>query len=410
MKKILTVVNSIHSVLVINQLIKPNQQILIGISAGQDSSALLFFFFILQKQWNIKIYLLYCNHLWQKESFYTFLHLSKISFTLELNFSYNIAINMPVSEQTARNWRFKNFLRFNTFLNSQNLLTGHTESDLIETFLFNLIRGSGSSGISSLKLKKTLTKFQKNDFLISKKKLFKFPILKKKKSQNTIFFHNNLRKKKKKKSFNTLQNKCLKIKFRQKKTYSLTKIKLNQLFIIRPLLNKSRVDIQRICNNWKLPVFPDQTNEKFIYRRNRIRKQLLPSLRFFFNPKIDLILSRSNQIIIAEEFVIENLLKQLFTEIIFEHKTFYSMNLALFFPLPLGIKRKICFLLLTKKLKIDSNFYLINLVVSLINEKFFQLKTTQTKKTQNEMKSCNWVFLPQIGILFFYKKIIIIFK
>lgn len=57
--------------------------------------------------------------------------------------------------------------------------------------------------------------------------------------------------------------------------------------LIRPLLNCSRYYITRMCEQLNLPVYPDKSNRTVQYSRNRIRKQILPSLKIFFNPQVE---------------------------------------------------------------------------------------------------------------------------
>ena len=57
--------------------------------------------------------------------------------------------------------------------------------------------------------------------------------------------------------------------------------------VVRPLINCSRRTITMTCLLSQLPVYPDISNLKVRYSRNRIRKQIIPSIQFFFNPKVE---------------------------------------------------------------------------------------------------------------------------
>ena len=57
--------------------------------------------------------------------------------------------------------------------------------------------------------------------------------------------------------------------------------------LVRPLLELKRFEILKLCRFWSLPVYIDSTNTLFNFRRNRVRYQILPILRGFFNPKLD---------------------------------------------------------------------------------------------------------------------------
>ena len=81
--------------------------------------------------------------------------------------------------------------------------------------------------------------------------------------------------------------------------------------LFRPLLVLSRYDAKKLCQLWKLPIYPDQTNEELVFSRNRIRKQLLPALKLFFNPQIEIVLSHLAEIVLLERLQIEALCDKL---------------------------------------------------------------------------------------------------
>lgn len=410
MNKTIQLINSINLLLIKNQLLKPNRSYLITISGGQDSIFIILLFYILKKQWNIEFHLLSCNHLWRKEACYVFFHLSKVSFSFKLNFYYILKINKTISEEIARNWRLKSYFRTILFSNCITIITGHTESDFIETFLLNIFRGSGLGGISSLKIKKHFKIFKKNDFRISNKQFSKFKKLKKKQNLQSFFIQNKFfQKQKPGKGYEKISTTNRKnFHLLEKKLFFLLKIKTTGFSINRPLLTKSRFSIQQICTNWKLPLFPDITNKENFYHRNRLRQQLLPILRFFFNPKIDFILLRYSKVAETEEQLLEYLISQVFQEIFFENNNSYSINFSLFCSLPLAIQRKLSFFFITKKLLLKSNYFTINLFVSILQNEFS--KTNKISSTKSKKNLCNWIFFPTIGLIFRYKTIIIFYK
>ena len=85
----------------------------------------------------------------------------------------------------------------------------------------------------------------------------------------------------------------------------------NRQQIIRPLLGLSRGDSTRLCTNWKLPLYPDVTNEKLQFLRNRLRKQLFPLLRCLFNPRFDKSLFQCSELIVREQLLTETILVEL---------------------------------------------------------------------------------------------------
>ena len=89
----------------------------------------------------------------------------------------------------------------------------------------------------------------------------------------------------------------------QKRTYK----------VVRPMLSCSRAEITRLCQSWTLPVYPDQSNHFTHYSRNRIRKQLLPAIRFFFNPKVENVIFQFTEIVANEQFLINKTIHHFLT-------------------------------------------------------------------------------------------------
>ena len=85
----------------------------------------------------------------------------------------------------------------------------------------------------------------------------------------------------------------------------------NRQQVIRPLLGLSRGDATRLCANWNLPVYPDATNEKLQFLRNRLRKQLFPLLRCLFNPRFDKSLFQCSELMAREQLRTETILVEL---------------------------------------------------------------------------------------------------
>ncbi len=88
----------------------------------------------------------------------------------------------------------------------------------------------------------------------------------------------------------------------------------NRQQVIRPLLGLSRSDGARLCTNWNLPVYPDATNEKLQFLRNRLRKQLFPLLRCLFNPRFDKNLFQCSEFLVREQLRTETILGEVAKE------------------------------------------------------------------------------------------------
>ena len=97
-----------------------------------------------------------------------------------------------------------------------------------------------------------------------------------------------------------------------------------RLTLVRPLLALSRHDVKQLCQFWRMPIYPDRTNEQLRFSRNRVRKQLLPMVRFLFNPQIDVVLSQLGEIL---------LLEQLYTELVHDKLSQSNRSLGCLQPL-----------------------------------------------------------------------------
>lgn len=161
-------------------------------------------------------------------------------------------------------------------------------------------------------------------------------------------------------------------------SYNFFKPKTNksEYLLVRPFLSLTRFDLKKVCNSWKIPLFPDQSNQKLKYQRNRIRKQILPTLRFFFNPQIDTTLFQFIEIINSEQeymnFITARIVKQV------QHKKQTRMGLeeSLFAILPIALKRKVIKHFLEKVLKKSTKFFDI--------ERFLQQTSISSSLTNHE--------------------------
>ena len=145
-------------------LLPSNSTLLLAISGGQDSMALLKLITDLKRlyQWRIEIW--HGDHQWHKKSKKIEEELKLWCLNQQISFHSNKANKEEVAnEEKARNWRYKNLIIKAEFLSSKNLsfpckriLTGHTATDRAETIIMNLARGTDLIGLSTLKEKRTL--------------------------------------------------------------------------------------------------------------------------------------------------------------------------------------------------------------------------------------------------------------
>lgn len=164
-------------------------------------------------------------------------------------------------EQKARVVRY-NFLRQTAEnLNAYAILTGHTVNDQAETFLINLIRGSGPHGLCGMRAVRPLVQDQTSteDGAVAVTSKFR--------SECSIEDGDD-----------TMSE--------VGSASPLLPFTASQLLLIRPLLRwAKRRDTEGFCNAMGVEYRYDTMNEDTAFKRVRIRKILLPLLEDF-NPNI----------------------------------------------------------------------------------------------------------------------------
>ena len=146
-----------------------NQNCLISFSGGQDS---INFLILLNRFQNLNLVrsplrnssqqsgCIWCHHLWKKQDFYRLRYSFQINFVLNQRFFYTIFFSKKFREQTARRYRYYSFWRIAQYVQSFSLLTAHTQTDKIETFLLHFFRGAGIFGLRALRDSQTFLPYE----------------------------------------------------------------------------------------------------------------------------------------------------------------------------------------------------------------------------------------------------------
>jgi tRNA(Ile)-lysidine synthase len=76
--------------------------------------------------------------------------------------------------------------------------------------------------------------------------------------------------------------------------------------LTRPLLEVTRLETGNFCQQLDLPIWVDGMNQDLQYRRNRLRQRVLPYLREHFNPRVDLSLAHTAELLTADVEYLES--------------------------------------------------------------------------------------------------------
>lgn len=146
-------------------------------------------------------------------------------------------------EEAGRKERYAFFAEVMQRENCTKVATAHNSNDNAETVLMNIIRGSGTSGLKGI-----------------------MP--------------------------------CASWQFYQEEGKEESPLLMN---VIRPLIDCTRQEIERYCEEKKLEPRHDESNDEMIYTRNKIRLGLIPYMEKNFNESIVSHLNQLSSIVREEE-------------------------------------------------------------------------------------------------------------
>lgn len=210
-------------------MLKHNDRVVVAVSGGPDSVALVYLLNRLKKEWRLYLHIAHLNHMLRKdEADRDSLFVSNLAQKLGLALTSeqikvkDFAKKMKLSvEEAARKVRYDFFLKVARKNYASKIALGHNNDDQAETVLMRFLRGSGISGLRGIPAKR----------------------------------------------------------------------RLEDCLIIRPLIEIRRKQILRFLSLKNIPYRSDSSNLKSLYFRNRIRNKLIPYLEKSFNPNIKEILA-----------------------------------------------------------------------------------------------------------------------
>lgn len=234
------------------ELIKNGDNIVIGVSGGPDSMALLNALIKIKgrnKDINFNIVVAHINHMIREiaddETKYVekFCTRNNIQCYIKRENVIEKAKREKIgTEEAGRKLRYEFFEEVLNKTNSNKVATAHTANDRAETVLMNIMRGSGTSGLKGIE--------------------------------------------------ESRDNKY-----------------------IRPLIDCTRQEVEEYCIEEKLEPKYDESNKENIYTRNKVRNLLIPYIEKEFNPNIIETLNRLSKLATIENKYLEAQTEKAYKEI-----------------------------------------------------------------------------------------------
>ncbi len=198
--------------------------IVVGVSGGPDSVALLTLLSKLKRKYSLKIVAAHLNHGLSKKQAHSFYALAKESAeALKVPFySKTVAVKRLAKrgkrslEEMGRMVRYQFFEEIAAKTKCRKIATAHTLDDQAETVLMRIFRGSGLRGLTGILYKRKQGRFE----------------------------------------------------------------------VIRPLLSVEKAELTAFLKENRIRFCKDKTNVETLFTRNRVRHGLLPKIAKDFNPQI----------------------------------------------------------------------------------------------------------------------------
>ncbi|WHY77700.1 tRNA lysidine(34) synthetase TilS [Neobacillus sp. WH10] len=255
-----------------------NKKIIVGVSGGPDSLALLHYLLKEKEKRNLSIVAVHVDHMFRgEESFLDAMFVK--SFCEQYSLPFEMArINVPeVMEETgkssqiaAREVRYEFYLKMMEKYQFPYLALGHHGDDQVETMLMRLTRGSSGKARAGIPFSRP--------------------------------FHDGT--------------------------------------IFRPFLCLTKAEIQNYCKEQNLTPRLDPSNEKGIYSRNRFRKQVLPFLKTENSHVHEHFQRFSEELESDESFLQELTVERLNTVVTKKEDDKITIDIKRFLKMPLPLQRR----------------------------------------------------------------------
>ena len=262
-------VRQMHRFILRHAMIKNGERVLVAVSGGADSLALLYGLHALHSQLDCHLHVAHLNHCLRPDADADADFVQQHAAHLELPCTIQstdvprLVKQWKLSVETAaRKARYQFYEEVCKQIGATKVALGHHQDDTAETVLMNLIRGSGSTGMKGIS-----------------------PV-------------RNFR------SFGVVCNAGVPTRYWEGAELAVKSI--------RPLMGFTRQQIETYLAFKGLTPRHDSTNTDTRYLRNRIRHELIPRLESDYNPNIRAGLSRTADVLSAESEYLDTVAQEAF--------------------------------------------------------------------------------------------------
>ena len=148
-----------------HNLIAEGDKVLIGVSGGPDSVALLYLLNKLKKEFKLTLHIAHLDHMLRKDSYRDAEFVKRLAERLKLP-STITQVNVKELakkgslEEIARNARLAFLFKIAKDVNADKIALGHNSDDQAETVLMRIIRGTGLYGLSGILPKRNIAGYE----------------------------------------------------------------------------------------------------------------------------------------------------------------------------------------------------------------------------------------------------------
>ena len=254
-------VRQMHRFILRHAMIKNGETVVVAVSGGADSLALLYGLHALRSQFNCRLHIAHLNHCLRPDADadadadFVRQHAAYLELPCTIQ---RVEVLLLIKqwklsvEAGARRARYQFYEEVCTQTGATKVALGHHQDDTAETILMNLIRGSGSAGLKGIA-----------------------PV-------------------------------------RDLRLFGAARKPKSAVKSIRPLAEFTRQQIEGFLTSKGLVPRHDSTNTDTYYFRNRIRHELIPRLESDYNPNIKVGLSRTADVLGAESEYLDTLAREAF--------------------------------------------------------------------------------------------------